>query len=914
LKRRLVRRFSCALAQPQRLAGVQKSMLKSCLVGMLLSASSLAATTTESSLDARLKAVGDRLGDFKQRIDKCRAAGQDVSYPMVSYTVLENFVPFMTQDLDISVPNGWGWSGINGNVSELNPTHDAHSGRWGIKIFNKTAFAPNVYGLGENSIAFKVKPKTVHTLSVWAKCQDAGGLSFPVNGGWSDRLAIESTGGTWKRFEKTFTTEGDGWTPRILIEKPTDEVLIDDVVLVEGEKADEGKNLIPNGGFEDSWSAERVMRELPDLEKMADRLDEQLKRAEAGDKLPKVPRWSGDHRPTIRGANFIDSTGRPIFFVGYGHFKQARNDIEKFPGYGINIIQCGEWGPSAVYTAEGKFDDKMIKQTLDELDRGAKAGVAVDLLISPHYFPNWLLEKYPDSRKGRTDFFPYSIYHPKVRELLVKFNEEVLPRFKDKAALFSICLSNEPINAHEPDEYSTKAWREWLAKKHGDIATLNKRWKTSFGKIDEVEEPNALNQSKEPRPGGQWMDFVRWNQESFTEFHKLLADSVKKALPDVPVHIKDTTWHKYRSEGVQAGNDVTLYGGITDINGNDSVNLYGFEKYESSPIERGNDVFAQGWRENAIGYDLQRSAHDVPVFNSENHPIFDRETRYVPAEHIRACYWQGAIYGQSATTTWVWEREKSNPRGDEAGSIMERPACTEALGIVCHDLNRAAKEVAAIENAKPDVWILQSFTSAVWEPHRYDDALVKLYTALSFTGLKIGFVTERQLEAGTVNAQGVMFVPDTVHLSDAAFAGLQKLRGKVVFLGDSKLLTKNEYDEARAATLSEGMLVEPVAFKTDSDWQKLWESLLPRLAAMNLKPLVDVRDETGAAVWGVNWRCGNSESGDVVNLYNARREPVTVTLHGNAGAKFVDVLSGKEVADGKLTLAPLEVRLCRVSK
>src|SRR5205085_11467223 len=139
-----------------------------------------------------------------------------------------------------------------------------------------------------------------------------------------------------------------------------------------------------------------------------------------------------------------------------------------------------------------------------------------------------------------------------------------------------------------------------------------------------------------------------------------------------------TTWMLYRSETVQSGDDATLFGGITDINGNDSVNLYGFNERKGNLIERGTEDFAQGWRENALGYDLQRSAHDAPVFNSENHPIFDRETRYVPAEHIRACYWQGAIHGQSATTTWVWEREKSNPGGDFAGDMMERPACAEA--------------------------------------------------------------------------------------------------------------------------------------------------------------------------------------------------------------------------------------------
>src|SRR5439155_24130587 len=130
-----------------------------------------------------------------------------------------------------------------------------------------------------------------------------------------------------------------GFTPRILVETPNGSVVVDDVCLVEGSGAETGKNLITNGSFEDSWSAERVKRELPDLEKIAVRLDAQLRVAERGNPLPKVPRWTGQARPAIQGASFIGPTSsgdRPIFFLGYGHFSQARNDIEKFPAYGIN--------------------------------------------------------------------------------------------------------------------------------------------------------------------------------------------------------------------------------------------------------------------------------------------------------------------------------------------------------------------------------------------------------------------------------------------------------------------------------------------------------------------------------------------------------------------------------------------------
>ena len=70
-----------------------------------------------------------------------------------------------------------------------------------------------------------------------------------------------------------------------------------------------------------------------------------------------------------------------------------------------------------------------------------------------------------------------------------------------------------------------------------------------------------------------------------------------------------------------------------------------------------------------------------------------------------------------------------------------------------HDLNRAAVEVTALQQAPPQVAILQSPTAAVWDNGAYNDCLNKLYTALSFTGLKIGFAPERGLEGGQLSAR-----------------------------------------------------------------------------------------------------------------------------------------------------------------
>jgi hypothetical protein len=697
----------------------------------------LCAGAGAAELDDRLDAIARRLPDFEARLNQLRASGEDVAYPLVTFTVLQNFVPYAQEDL-------------------------------------KAAGSPD-----------------------------------------------------------------------------------------------------------QAWRAQRVQREIADMEAMTARLDAQLNDARSGKiKLPRVPRWDGKHRPTIAGPSFLDPTGRPIFFVGYGHFQQVRNDIEKFPAYGVNIVQHGEMGPAQVFVAEDKIDDAHLNNLIDELDRAAKAGVAVDFLISPHYFPDWMWAKYPHLRKARADFFPWSIYAPQGRALVKRFCEYVLPKIKDKPALFSICLSNEPINAQETDECSTRAWHEWLAKRHGDVATLNARWKSSYKSFEEIPQPNPLANGPEPRPGSAWCDFVRWNQEYFAEFHAFLARCVKDVAPQLPVHVKATTWQMYRSENIRSGDDPTLLDAISDINGNDSVNLWSFRERAGDLIERGTTEFAQGWRENALGYELQRSTRDRPVFNSENHLIFDRETRYVVPAHIRAAMWMGAIHGQSATTLWVWEREKTNPKGDLAGSIMERASCAEALGIVCHDLNRAAREITAIQQAKPDVLILQCNTSAAWDGAKYNAELIKVFTQLSFTGLKIGFITERQLEQGKLPDAQVVHVPACVHISDAAMGTLQKYDGTIIPHG-ADCFTRDEYDRPRPA------------------------GAIPATGqAARLQPAVQLTAPPGK----VQWQCATLDSKIIVNLYNASHDPQTVKLP----APSRDVLTNQTLPAGEgMTLQPMEVRLLR---
>ena len=64
-----------------------------------------------------------------------------------------------------------------------------------------------------------------------------------------------------------------------------------------------------------------------------------------------------------------------------------------------------------------------------------------DFLLSPHYYPAWGWT--PDLPSGGIGF-NFNIFHPKARAVIGKWAAVMAERMKDKPALHSVCLANEP--------------------------------------------------------------------------------------------------------------------------------------------------------------------------------------------------------------------------------------------------------------------------------------------------------------------------------------------------------------------------------------------------------------------------------------------------------------------------------------
>jgi len=579
----------------------------------------------------------------------------------------------------------------------------------------------------------------------------------------------------------------------------------------------------------------------------------------------------------------------PCWFVGYGAWATAEHDFPNFPSLGVTIVQQ-ERGPSNM-NPDGTVGNS-VQGMVDTLKRAAQHGIKVDLLLSPHYFPGWAVSEAPDVTEiVRTGFLYHNIDHPKARDVMGRWIEALVPAVKDEPALFSICLSNEPVYAtsgHDP--YSRPRWIAYLKERHGTLDALNALYGTQYANFEDVppwrlEIPSELGEQR------AFYDWARFNQKNFADWHAWMNSLVKQYAPNVPTHMK-TMAQAFSRGDFGLGVDAELMCGVTDLAGNDC-----FAALTGSP-------YAYGWQHEQMWYDLQHSFKGQPVFDSENHFIPDEyPPEHIPPSHIRSVLWQGAIHHQGATVMWVWEDSKGPSL---SGSIFFRPANAYSASRTMLDLNRLSSQVAALSTAKPRVALLYSQTSLFWEPD-YADVTARAYTGLTFMGQPVTFVSERQLASGTAAKVDWIVVPHATHLPKEAVAGLRQFAadgGRVVMLGE-ECLEWDEYHRRHASADVTGAVKLALA-----DEKPLAASLRGTLCDGGFE-IVSLADaESGSAAWGVEYRVVPYQGKLLAGMINHLPKPVTVRLAVEGRA--TDLIERRSVELDNISLQPMSPILLEI--
>ena len=633
---------------------------------------------------------------------------------------------------------------------------------------------------------------------------------------------------------------------------------------------------------------------------------------------------------TLTAKNQFGKT-QPFFFNGMNGYG-FEGDISDFPSMGINSIEPDIGPNSTVFPGPDDtmvIDYTSINHFIDNIIIPAeKAGVAVTVNLAPHYVPQWLYDRYPEAVNNDNGMFGgYRINHPKYKEMLALHVQAVMSAVSKYKCVQTILLMNEPSYQSNDNPYDRPLFTQYLKDVYGgDISKLNYNYGTSYTSFDDVPmhdtrilpNPNNLGHKDLMAP---YIDYCYFNDINFFNFHKFLADEVKKNAPDIFVITKmmatieevDDNW---RRQFMQQGTDFEQYAEFADLNGNDANNMY---------TGRYTIVNGLKWQ------DMQTSIKNVAVVNSENHIIGDGEKSYRPeyAIHAGNDMWAMSLYGRAVSNYWVYAKATGTHPGFN-GCLYYRPDVLAAMGKSAADLNRLTDEAAAIQDAKREVAILYDKGNRIQNTFHYN-AIDLAYRAAIFSGQRAGFVTQKMINEGKLDDYDLLYVPEVTHIPEDVIFGIEKYvrgGGKAIVL-NKESLALNLYGKphsAEAQAAREYIIANSIVYETENDGEivvtkpsakEIRDGLLGLLADTGRDRVMLIDNETNEPVYDVHWMVGEYQGSLIINICNYELESekdVSLVVDGKEVAQAFDLRAQKTVGTNSMKLKTSQPLFIRVSQ
>ncbi len=607
----------------------------------------------------------------------------------------------------------------------------------------------------------------------------------------------------------------------------------------------------------------------------------------------------------------------PVIFQGWVGMNMLRGDLDDIYDFGFNIIQQ-EIGPNSIIVPADNekgwtVDISGAETLLKTLDRAEKLNISVNVLVSPHYMPGFLYELYPEIAVTQPGFIGFDVTNPVITEVLAAYLNALIPLIKDSPALHSICLTNEPefhSVAVKNNPELTKRWGDYLKEQYTDISRLNAVYGTRYTDFYAIPMPVNASDSSAPKDDASaiYNDYIMFNYLVFGDFHKFLAETIKDSAPEVPLHTKMQNPFfitDYRGVGGSReisyrGNDYEYLSTFLEINGNDSVSNY-YTDHWFKDLEK------------SFFYDLQRSAKDAPVYNSEEHLQWAGNS-YFGYEVARQAYndlWQGAIHGRSASTMWIWDRSYSSS-STNYNSMLHRPDMLEAVAKASLDMNRLSREITKIQQKKPDVSIFYSQQS-----RNVDLSFVgyefRAYQSAVMSGQKVQFVTDKTIDM--VHNCSVLIMPNAQAVSDYAVEEIAKFAesgGKVLLMGNNNF-RYNEHKENKL--LSRYKVISQIEKYADKVSTSVTiNQIINWLYGQGLDTVQFVDGSTGELLDTVEWQWTTDGYDMLINVTNYTWEDydnVKVIVNGKEAGNVTDLITNEELG-AEFNLVAHEPRLLRI--
>lgn len=496
---------------------------------------------------------------------------------------------------------------------------------------------------------------------------------------------------------------------------------------------------------------------------------------------------------------------RPVYLVGYIGYGDLTKDLNWQSDIATNMLfeeivpadTLKQGSGDVPFTAD--LTGKNAQEFLSNLQYAEENNMRISVITSPHSFPAWFETSYKDLKykgPGGSNLSQY-VLAPAFRDAMEVHLRAVMEAIKDFENLDSICLSNETRHWTSANpEYYGPYWAYYLSQEYGaDINKLNEAYGTNYTDFTEVEMPSK------PTADRQFYDYYWFNCGVVDEMHRFMADIVHEYRPDLAIHAKvmpqmQMSDHSGSRASLQFGIDIDMYAEWAGFAGNDAMQ------------NKGGDLL-----EKHMYYDWQHSIIQRPVFDSENHFIADSNEDFTheQAQHVESDVWNGIIHNTPLNAMWNWSRNQNNSA--LWGGLLWRPDALEAIGRISLDANRLGYEIDALVSKEPDVAILYSTNSRIYNMEHMA-SVFEVYRAANMHGQKVEFISEKQIDR--IHNYKLLVLPSTGTVDAATVDEVYKYAengGKLLIFGENTMAVDgkaNMNDAAKISYIKERATVVPV--------------------------------------------------------------------------------------------------------
>lgn len=435
----------------------------------------------------------------------------------------------------------------------------------------------------------------------------------------------------------------------------------------------------------------------------------------------------------------------------------------------------------------GRFDFAAF----DRFFRAAEAeniAVMPTLIFYPPFFQiqAWL-DQGIDDRGRRVP----CLDRPEVRDMLFKYIEKVVTRYRNSPALALWNLWNEPTDPICRCADSLRGFAAWLKKRYPDDRSLHAAWedesyvfKTIFppdrDKLNEQWLKNVLESSSRARITGLQLDWSAFQRENSAGHMAFLADSVRRFDSVHPVHSNPAqTAANFSFSGVSPWH---LSDVLDSISG--SVHPHNFfSGWERDPREYPRAMLGVIDRIRSWG---GAKAAFIGEYQAGSTTL--KTDAYTPDRNdIRATLYHALARGLSGVIYWEWQSWRQSffevgefsLRNPSDGGPTERSAATAEVGRFLEDNSQCLQELAPVQ---PDVAILESAEQNDWDfwmesngmrgfGALHTQACAVCHRALSRVGIPADFLCTTHLEPALLQRYKAIYLPH-IRTMDARTAAL----------------------------------------------------------------------------------------------------------------------------------------------